>query len=94
LKLRRIERVLHRNYRGKDREQKKQQRDRGRDHGEPGTAKRIKNIALERAPKPARRRLRARHARLGFWDGDVAHALSRVQVARPIVERSRGSTTV
>jgi hypothetical protein len=53
--LRGIERILHREQRGEDRQQKKQEGNDGRDHGEAGTAERIEDVAVDRAPEPAHR---------------------------------------
>jgi hypothetical protein len=53
LKLRRIERVLHRNNWGEYRHQKKQRRHRGGNHGNSGAAERIEQVTLDGAPKPS-----------------------------------------
>jgi len=75
LQLRRIERVLHGNQRREDRGQEKQHGDSGRDHGEPGAAEGVEQVALDGAGKPApRREARGRSARFGFTrDDGVGH---------------------
>src|SRR6266481_5084656 len=93
LKLRRIERVLHGKQGREYREQKEQHGYGGRNHGEPGAAKRIEDVAVDGAPKPmSRQQMPARCALFGFVrDNGFGHAVSRVQAGRRRVERRRGS---
>ena len=64
LKLRGIERVLYRELRCEERQQKEQGSDGGRHHGHSGTAERVENVTVERALQPARTGTRPLHARL------------------------------
>ncbi len=96
LQLRRIERVLHRDEWGEQREQKEQQGDDGRHHRDAGAAEGVEQIAVDEASDMTglgkRQLVRVRLVRDGisFGNGDLAHG----QAARLMVERRRGSTTV